>query len=123
MNQTSEVASASPPIDRLIVAVVQDLDADKLLRNLSARGFLATRVASTGGYLRAGNSTLLLGVPSSEVSTCLSVLSNLCQARQDRPAADPSPELAELYASGISHLTVGGGVAFIAKIARAERLG
>lgn len=111
----------SPPIDRLIVAIVQDFDADELLRGLSAHGFLATRVASTGGYLRAGNSTLLLGVPSSEVSTCLSLLSNLCQTRQDRPAIDPSPELAELYASGISHPTVGGGVAFIARIARAER--
>lgn len=111
----------SLPVDRLIVAIVQDLDADKLLRSLSAHGFLATRVASTGGYLRSGNSTLLLGVPASEVSTCLSLLGNLCQIRQDRPATDPYPELAELYASGISHTTVGGGVAFIAKIARAER--
>lgn len=123
MDRTPGGTSVPAPIDRLIVAVVQDFDSDKLLRGLSAHGFLATRVASTGGYLRAGNSTLLLGVPSSEVATCLSLLGNLCQSRQDRPAVDPSPELAELYASGISHTTVGGGVAFIARIARAERFG
>lgn len=109
------------PIDRLIIAIVQDFDAEKLLSNLSAHGFGATRVASTGGYLRAGNSTLLLGVSAAEVGTCLAVLRNLCQARPDRPAMDPCPELTELYASGISHSTVGGGVAFIATVERHER--
>lgn len=110
-----------PPIDRLIIAIVQDFEADRLLSSLSARGFRATRVASSGGYLRAGNSTLLLGVPAGDVASCLSLLSNLCQVRPDRPISDPSPELTELYASGISHVTIGGGVAFIATVIRHER--
>jgi uncharacterized protein YaaQ len=110
-----------PSIDRLIIAIVQDFDADRLLGSLSAHGFGATRVASSGGYLRAGNSTLLLGVPASQVRTCLSLLSSLCQARPDRPITDPSPELTELYASGISHATISGGVAFIATVVRHER--
>lgn len=110
-----------PPIDRLIIAIVQDFDADRLLGGLSASGFRATRVASTGGYLRAGNSTLLLGLPAGEVRTCLKLLRTLCQTRSDRPISDPSPELTELYASGISHVTIGGGVAFIATVVRHER--
>jgi uncharacterized protein YaaQ len=116
-----EDRDVGPVIDRLIVAIVQDFDADRLLRSLSAHGFRATRVASTGGYLRAGNSTLLLGVPASEVPTCLTLLSDLCQPRHDRPHGNPSPELTELYAAGISHTTVGGGVAFIATVSRHER--
>jgi uncharacterized protein YaaQ len=114
-------SDVEPAIDRLIVAIVQDFDADRLLTSLSAHGFRATRVASTGGYLRAGNSTLLIGVPASDVPTCLTLLSDLCQPRRDRPHSDPSPELTELYASGISHSTVGGGVAFIATVSRHQR--
>jgi uncharacterized protein YaaQ len=115
------VADEQRPIDRLIFAIVQDFDADRLLSGLSAHGFRATRVASTGGYLRAGNSTLLLGVPAAEVPACLALLSRICQPRLDRPLNDPSPELTELYASGISHATIGGGVAFIAAVSRHER--
>ena len=110
-----------PSIDRLIIAIVQDFDAGRLLGSLSASGFRATRVASSGGYLRAGSSTLLLGVPVGEVRACLALLSNLCQARPDRPISDPSPELAELYASGIARVTIAGGVAFIARVTRHER--
>jgi len=110
------------PIDRLIVAIVQDFDADRLLSSLSARGFRATRVASSGGYLRAGNSTLLIGLPAAEVATCLTLLKQLCQPRHERPSATPSPELTELYASGLFHTTVGGGVAFVAAVERHERI-
>lgn len=78
-------------------------------------------MASTGGYIRSGNSTLLLGVAGADVAVCLSLLSTFCQDRQIRPAADPSPELTELYASGISYRTVGGGVAFIARVERYEQ--
>jgi uncharacterized protein YaaQ len=108
------------PVNRLIIAIVPDFDLDRLLRTLASRGFRATRVASTGGYLRGGNSTLLLGVAAEDVADCVAVLINFCQDRQIRPANDPSPELTELYASGISYHTVGGGVAFIARVDRYE---
>lgn len=121
MHPKQGVSRLVSPVDRLIIAIVPDFDLDRLLRTLASRGFRATRVASTGGYLRAGNSTLFLGVAAGEVATCLSLLSSFCQNRQIRPATDPSPELTELYASGISYHTVGGGVAFIARVERYEQ--
>ncbi len=121
MHPKQGVSRLVSPVDRLIIAIVPDFDLARLLRTLASRGFRATRVASTGGYLRAGNSTLFLGVAAGEVATCLSLLSSFCQNRQIRPATDPSPELTELYASGISYHTVGGGVAFIARVERYEQ--
>ena len=121
MHPKHGVSRLVSPVDRLIIAIVPDFDLARLLRTLASRGFRATRVASTGGYLRAGNSTLFLGVAAGEVATCLSLLSSFCQNRQIRPATDPSPELTELYASGISYHTVGGGVAFIARVERYEQ--
>jgi uncharacterized protein YaaQ len=47
---------------KLIVATIQDQDADAATSNLTNRGYRVTRIGSTGGFLRQGNTTLLVGV-------------------------------------------------------------
>ena len=47
---------------KLLVTIVQDQDANRLMDKLSERGFQFTKVSSTGGFLREGNTTLLIGV-------------------------------------------------------------
>ena len=47
---------------KLIIAVVQDEDSSRLLSVLMQQGFGVTKLATTGGFLKAGNTTLLLGV-------------------------------------------------------------
>ena len=43
---------------KLIVAIVQDEDAGRLVSALMDKGFGVTKLATTGGFLRAGNTTL-----------------------------------------------------------------
>ena len=47
---------------KLIIAIVQDEDTSRLVNALMKEGFSVTKLATTGGFLRAGNTTLLLGV-------------------------------------------------------------
>ncbi len=47
---------------KLIIAIVQDEDASRLVSNLMNEGYGVTKLATTGGFLRAGNTTLLVGV-------------------------------------------------------------
>ena len=47
---------------KLIIAIVQDEDASRLVSSLMNEGFGVTKLATTGGFLRAGNTTLLVGV-------------------------------------------------------------
>ena len=47
---------------KLIVAIVQDEDAGRLVSALMDKGFGVTKLATTGGFLRAGNTTLISGV-------------------------------------------------------------
>ena len=47
---------------KLLITVVQDEDAQKLISNLMNEGFGVTKLATTGGFLKAGNITLLIGV-------------------------------------------------------------
>ena len=47
---------------KMIIMIVKDSDADTLTQSLTSAEYRVTRVASTGGFLRSGFVTLLLGV-------------------------------------------------------------
>ena len=106
---------------KLVVAIVQDYDTDRLLRAVTNAGLRATRIASLGGFLRTGNTTVLLGVPDERVATCLALLRDACGRRVEPFGAVP-PELAELYPLGVTEIAVGGGVAFVAPVERFIRV-
>jgi uncharacterized protein YaaQ len=52
---------------KLIVFVTEDGHADASVDALVEQGFRVTRLATTGGFLRRGNTTLLVGVEDSQV--------------------------------------------------------
>jgi uncharacterized protein YaaQ len=47
---------------KLVIAIVHDDDAGELIRSLTEAGYSITKLATTGGFLKAGNTTLLIGV-------------------------------------------------------------
>ena len=47
---------------KLVIAIVQDEDAGRVVSALMDKGFGVTKLATTGGFLRAGNTTLISGV-------------------------------------------------------------
>jgi len=67
---------------RLILAVVQDKDSHRLSNQLVKRGFRATKLASTGGFLKAGNTTFLIGVEEDKVDDVLAVIKDSCKSRE-----------------------------------------
>lgn len=107
---------------KFIIAIVQDYDCDKLLRAVTAVGLRATRVASTGGFLRAGNTTVLMGVDNHRVSECLQLIQRSCRSRVEVKIDPESPDLADWVAAGVHEVTVGGAVVFITSVKRFERI-
>lgn len=59
---------------KLIIAILRDTDNDPVSRSLTSAGFRVTYVASTGGFWRRGQSTLLIGVEDAQVDDALGVL-------------------------------------------------
>lgn len=59
---------------KLIIAVVQNEDADGVVDALLEARYRATRLASTGGFLRRGNTTIMLGVEDDQVDTILEII-------------------------------------------------
>jgi uncharacterized protein YaaQ len=65
---------------RVILAVIPEQDADSVLTTLHEQGFRVTRIASTGGFWRRGNVTLLIGVAKGQVSEAIELLRDRCSA-------------------------------------------
>ncbi|HWK79130.1 MAG TPA: cyclic-di-AMP receptor, partial [Thermomicrobiales bacterium] len=107
---------------KFIIAIVQDYDCDKLLRAVTEVGLRATRIASTGGFLRAGNTTVLMGVDNHRVSECLQLIQRACRSRVEVKIDPESPDLADWFAAGVHEVTIGGAVVFITSVRRFERI-
>lgn len=107
---------------KLILAIVQDYDCDRLLSAVTNAGLRATRIASTGGFLRTGNTTVLMGVDDSEVSRCLQAIADSCKARVERRAEELLGELGEWTSPGIVEVTIGGAVVFVLTVSRFLRI-
>lgn len=107
---------------KLIVAIVQAYDTDPLLRNVTNAGFRVTRIQSTGGFLRAGNSTVFMGVDDDRVRECLDVIRACAGSRVEVVPDDLEAEILELTGADVHTVALGGGVAFVLPIARFERI-
>ena len=67
---------------KLIIAIVQDEDASRLVSSLMNEGFGVTKLATTGGFLRAGNTTLLVGVEDERFEGAMGVIEKVCKSRK-----------------------------------------
>ncbi|SUL32666.1 protein from nitrogen regulatory protein P-II (GLNB) family [Staphylococcus aureus] len=67
---------------KMIIAIVQDQDSQELADQLVKNNFRATKLATTGGFLRAGNTTFLCGVNDDRVDEILSVINQTCGNRE-----------------------------------------
>lgn len=76
---------------KLVVAIVQNEDADDLIDGLTAAHYGATRLASTGGFLRQGNTTIIVGVPDEAVQNVLTIVAQHSQSRR-QPVTNPFPD-------------------------------
>ncbi len=72
---------------KMIVVIVKDQDADTLTQALTAGAFRVTRIASTGGFLRSGVATLLVGVDDSQVEQAIGVMRAKLGASTQEPRA------------------------------------
>jgi uncharacterized protein YaaQ len=71
---------------KMIIIIVKDNDADTLTQAFTANNFRVTRVASTGGFLRSGVVTMLLGVEDTQVDAAIKVIHDTLQRRAIRNA-------------------------------------
>jgi len=67
---------------KLVFAIVHDDDERKVMDELNGNGFSATKLASTGGFLRSGNTTLLVGVEDDKVAKVIDIITKKSKSRK-----------------------------------------
>lgn len=75
---------------KLIIAIVQDDDAADLIDVLTESKYRVTKLATTGGFLKSGNTTLMIGTEDKKVDDILSVIEEQCKTRK-QIVTSPSP--------------------------------
>ncbi|MCI8341944.1 MAG: hypothetical protein HFE62_01820 [Firmicutes bacterium] len=67
---------------KLVLAIVHDEDANDIIRILNQKGFMVTKMSSTGGFLRVGNTTLITGVDDDRVKEVTGIFEERCRTRK-----------------------------------------
>ncbi len=108
---------------KLILAIVQEKDSRRLIEALVAAEFQATMLASTGGFLREGNATVLIGTDENKVEDVLAIVQKTCHVREQ--LVSPLPPVVEPVDSYISYpvkVQVGGAIVFVLDISRMVKI-
>ena len=104
---------------KLIVAIVQDEDAGRLVSALMDKGFGVTKLATTGGFLRAGNTTLISGVEDDKLQDALGVIEKICKSREQITASTTAMGGAGgVYVPYPIRVTVGGATVFVLEVSQ-----
>lgn len=109
------------PEQKLLVIIAADGDADSLIQKLVQRGYPATKVSSTGGFLRRGNATILSGVDANDVDDVLAVIRSECQARTELVPAQALPFPESIHPAEPVEVRVGGAIVFVVPVERFEK--
>lgn len=82
---------------KLILAIIRDRDDVNVVQQLVERGYRVTRVASTGGFLRRGNVTLLIGAEAEQVQPAIALIRAACSP------PDPGQHRATVFVLNAAH--------------------
>lgn len=107
---------------KLVLAIVQEKDVGRLIDALTEDGIQATMLASTGGFLREGNSTILTGVEDQQVEQVLATVQRCCHRREQFVSPmPPAVEPVDSYVTYPVKVEVGGAIVFVLQVEQMTR--
>lgn len=107
---------------KLIFAIVQDKDGNILSNAFIEKGIRATKLSTTGGFLKAGNTTFIVGVEEERVEEVMEIIKENCSAREQYmlPPTSFDVTMESTFPYPIE-VEVGGATVFVMPIDRHER--
>jgi uncharacterized protein YaaQ len=111
------------PAVKLVVAIVHAEDASSLVDALLEGEYRATRLHSSGGFLKQSNATIIVGVEDEQVEAVLAIIREQCHSRTQ--LVNPMPpimEPGEFFLPYPLEVEVGGATVFVLPVDRFERL-
>ena len=97
---------------KLVIAIVQDEDTSRLVNQLMKNGYGVTKLATTGGFLRAGNTTLLIGVNDDRLQCVMNIIKQMTTAPSSLGSMGSMPGMSSYPVE----VTVGGATVFVLSV-------
>lgn len=107
---------------KLILAIVCDEDGNMVLRALNEEGFAVTKLATTGGFLKQGNMTLLIGTEEERVNDAIGILKDKCHLRKKVTTASMISGITGMMDPYPIEVEVGGVTIFVLDVDRFEKV-
>jgi len=107
---------------KLVMCIVNHDDSGQLVDALTAAGYRATTISTTGGFLRQGNATIFIGTRDENVAHVLQLVRENCHTR--RQLVNPLPpvmEPGEMYVPTPVEVQVGGATIFVLDVEQFEQ--
>lgn len=99
---------------KLILAIVQDKDSNRLANRFIDSSIRATKLSTTGGFLKAGNATFIIGIEDGRVEDAIEIIKDVCKSRDQYISSPVSLDVS--VDSNLSYpieVQVGGATVFI----------
>jgi uncharacterized protein YaaQ len=107
---------------KLVYAIVHDEDGPKVMEELNKNGFSVTKLCSSGGFLKAGNTTLLVGVEEENLDTVIEVIKKKSKSRKQIINSSMTPSgMGGMFIPYPVEVVVGGATIFVLNVERYEK--
>ena len=108
---------------KLVYAIVHDEDGQQVMDELNKGGFSVTKLCSTGGFLKAGNTTLLVGIDEDKVEDVLNIIKKKSKSRKQVINSSMTPNgMGGMFIPYPVEVLVGGATIFILDVERFEKV-
>lgn len=108
---------------KMIIAIVQDEDVNKLTDVLTDESISSTSLPSSGGFLREGNTTLLIGTEEARVDEVIALIKQECKSRTKITATPMATGwVSSVYNPQAIEVPVGGATIFIIDIEEFKKI-
>lgn len=106
---------------KLVFAIVNGDDSQSVSKSLTKNGIFATKLASTGGFLSAGNTTFLICTDNGRVDEVIEIIRRTSRKRKQFVPSVPSLGIGS-YDSFPVEVAVGGATIFVTDVERFEKV-
>lgn len=106
---------------KLIFAIVNNDDSHSVQNSITECGFQVTKLASTGGFLKAGNTTFMLAVDDARVDEIIEVIKKHSRKRKQLMPSTPAYG-GGTYGNFPVEISIGGATIIVSDIDRFEKV-
>ena len=106
---------------KLVLAIVSYEDSGRVSAALTKDGFAVTKLATTGGFLKSGNTTFIVGTDDDKVDQVIDIISKQSRRRTQLVPSTTTLDVG-MYSSYPVEVAVGGSTIFVLNVDRFEKV-